>query len=178
MGWLKKFEKKMRGTYADVDAALARHTANEKVGCFKGCASCCHFDVATNDAEVNMIVLAIQAMPADQQQAVEKRIREVHNVHVHGVRDWGRFAAKVPCPLIDEEAGACTVYDVRPLACRGYMARSSGACVAGFASATTSEILASALTIAHAARLQVSVAMKCTEGELTDMLFDRLEDHP
>lgn len=72
--------------------------------CRKGCADCCRQlagEPRVRRAEWEQMAGAIAALP----EAVRERIRQ----------GTGRV-----CPLLDTEAGACLIYDVRPVACRAY----------------------------------------------------------
>jgi len=76
--------------------------------CRKGCDDCCRNLAAAprvSAAEWGAIRTAIDALPGDIAEAVRERIRA--------------RASRV-CPLLDTEAGACLVYEARPIACRTY----------------------------------------------------------
>jgi hypothetical protein len=48
-----------------------------------------------------------------------------------------RAKARLPCPLLDESTGQCTVHPVRPLLCRGYNSCDLGACLRMYESGDT-----------------------------------------
>lgn len=84
--------------------ALAIERAHEGWPCRKGCADCCRQlaePPRVTGAEWELLAAAIDRLPAE----VRERIRE----------GTGRV-----CPLLDQEAGACLVYEARPVACRAY----------------------------------------------------------
>jgi uncharacterized protein len=59
--------------------------------------------------EWNLIVHAINALSADVADAVRRRIL-----------DGAGRARPVVCPMLDTDAGACLIYEARPIACRTY----------------------------------------------------------
>lgn len=46
-----------------------------------------------------------------------------------------RFAARIPCPLLDEASGLCTVHAVRPLLCAGWGSTEESDCAGAGAAA-------------------------------------------
>jgi hypothetical protein len=94
-------------------AAGAEHRAEmARVECRRGCAFCCHVDVTVTPLEAIRLSqharAAGRAVPATEASA--------------------RYA---PCPLLED--GACTVYAMRPFACRSLFSPDATACEAGFA---------------------------------------------
>jgi Fe-S-cluster containining protein len=83
--------------------------------CGEGCDLCCrslpHLPTITR-AEWDRLAVAIAALPASVRTEVRARTEAAEAPRSHG--------AKVVCPLLDRERGACLVYDARPIACRTY----------------------------------------------------------
>jgi len=74
------------------------------IACGKGCSACCHMNVMVSQLEVALIEKEVGARP----------------VHLQGskVHDLETFNG-VPCPFLND--GACSIYEVRPFACRKHM---------------------------------------------------------
>jgi Fe-S-cluster containining protein len=80
--------------------------------CRKGCDDCCRSLAAVprvSAPEWRDIAAALDALPAPIAEAARARIA-------------ASAAAERPivCPLLDTAAGACLVYEARPIACRAY----------------------------------------------------------
>lgn len=100
--------------------------------CSKGCAGCCSYVVNVADAEAMLLAEAVQTMPPKQREATLGRLeawrrlwrsfttgREAGGIHAAAVA-WG--ARRIPCPLLDPATHTCSVYAVRPHACRTHHA--------------------------------------------------------
>ena len=103
------------------DALSARITADgeahdemDKVQCRRGCAFCCHVDVVVTPLEAIRVVAAMRRGDAPDRRAA-----------AHGPR-----AKNAPCPLLIDSL--CSVYAMRPLACRSLFSTDLAACEAGF----------------------------------------------
>ncbi len=74
------------------------------IACGKGCSACCHMNVMVSQLEVALIERETGARP----------------IHLHSskVHDLDTFNG-VPCPFLKN--GACSIYEVRPFACRKHM---------------------------------------------------------
>lgn len=80
--------------------------------CHKGCDRCCRrlADVPRlTGAERDLLSEGVAHLPAEVRRQVEERVREM----AHAV-------PPIVCPFLDRDAGACLVYDCRPVACRTY----------------------------------------------------------
>ncbi|MTD34191.1 YkgJ family cysteine cluster protein [Paludibacterium denitrificans] len=74
------------------------------IACGKGCSACCHMNVMVSQLEVALIEKEVGARPAPLQGS------RVHNLETFN---------GVPCPFLTD--GACSIYEVRPFACRKHM---------------------------------------------------------
>jgi hypothetical protein len=95
-------------------ANLGQRAEMDRVECRRGCAFCCHVDVAVTPLEA---------------------IRLARHERAAGRRETAPATPSprpAPCPLLKD--GACTVYDMRPFACRSLFSPDASACEAGFAS--------------------------------------------
>jgi Fe-S-cluster containining protein len=76
--------------------------------CRKGCSHCCHIAVAINQAEADLIARKTH-IPAAKP---DNRMLEGRQTFADAIA----LGYAHPCPFLVD--GACSVYDVRPLACR------------------------------------------------------------
>jgi Fe-S-cluster containining protein len=94
--------------------------------CVPGCNHCCHLVVHATIAEVAQAADFISRLFTQEQKAdLAKRLYEYERV----VGPWfGRNLGKVrtPCPLL--EAGLCSIYEARPLRCRGVNSLDASVC--------------------------------------------------
>lgn len=98
------------------------------IDCGKGCATCCTLRVTATAPEVFMMARFIEATaPAYAQVGIDLRQR-LHDAdaRTRGLDEGQRVALRQRCPFIAQ--GACTLYKVRPLACRGHASYSRRAC--------------------------------------------------
>ncbi len=106
-----------------LDVQLADFWANEAVlipatpDCKKGCSACCNERVFLNPAE--LVTIAAFLMRTLKRGALERMKRRVARlaklVEVENIEEWWRNER--PCPLL--VANDCSVYSIRPIACRG-----------------------------------------------------------
>jgi hypothetical protein len=109
------------------DASVRRHPPGRAIACGKGCSYCCRNYVAASIPEVLWLARGIRQRWPDAAAAIRGRIAEA----ARRPRDLAaarRTSSTVACPVLDE-AGACSAYDVRPLACRAYVSISVDACI-------------------------------------------------
>jgi Fe-S-cluster containining protein len=97
--------------------------------CCAGCDACCRVHaVFVVPAEVLRIAsyLAGSRTPeelGDLRDRVERLAPRLAEMSLEE-----RARSRVPCPLLDEATGRCTVHAVRPLLCRGYNSYDADAC--------------------------------------------------
>ena len=85
-----------------------------QVACGADCAYCCYVPrVLVTLPELARILEQVQAWPVDHLDALKTRLA----AHVRAQLDVSLPAAKPPCPLLAD--GRCSLYEVRPLVCRG-----------------------------------------------------------
>jgi Fe-S-cluster containining protein len=134
-------------------SALAAGTRGETVSCRMGCAACCRQPVPISEIEIYYFAELVEALPEPRRTEVKERfsnaiehfksigwfdrIREVEEMTLteskqtvtDAINDLGMeyFREGVPCPFLDVEAGACTIHETRPVACREYLVTSPAA---------------------------------------------------
>lgn len=115
----------MAGTSTIADGALAR-APERPPACRAGCAHCCHQAVGVTPPEVFAIYdhLRETRTPRDL-EAVLARVRAADD-RTRGMPAAERISADLPCPFLRDER--CSIYEVRPLSCRGTNSLDAAAC--------------------------------------------------
>ncbi|HYE01572.1 MAG TPA: YkgJ family cysteine cluster protein [Alphaproteobacteria bacterium] len=108
------------------ETAMRNNPRPERVACGKGCAHCCDNFVAASAADV--LLIARRLREAGRAPAVLERLRAAGE-RTRGADAEARYLLRVACPLLTAE-GACSVYAVRPMACRGLASLALSACEA------------------------------------------------
>lgn len=113
----RQFEEQ-RGRDPELEKRLAA------VECRKGCSFCCHMNVAVSPLETVRVWAALregsQIERRDAVLAADARLEQ------RGTQE--RLALKMLCPLLVD--GACSIYELRPLACRALLSLSARLCEA------------------------------------------------
>jgi Fe-S-cluster containining protein len=115
----------MASTSRLIEGLLAR-APRGAVACKAGCAHCCHVVVAVTAPEALTILdyLKRTLAPAALAQLTQ-RIAEFRQ-RTRALSSSERFSPEYPCVFL--EAGRCSIYEVRPLACRGMNSLDSAEC--------------------------------------------------
>ncbi|MDX2054051.1 MAG: YkgJ family cysteine cluster protein [Polyangiaceae bacterium] len=96
--------------------------------CHKGCSYCCHMKTEVLASEAILIAWYLkESLPDSQFLRMREKVAQAA-LRFRGLRATERATARLPCPLLHEESGTCTVYDERPLTCRSYASLSRAAC--------------------------------------------------
>lgn len=121
--------------FADRAVAIVVDQYQPAVACREGCNyCCCKPGVLVTVPELLRLLDAIgQRFSEDEKSALVLRAGRYAS-QIAGSRFDDATNESVPCPLLVD--GRCSVYDVRPLACRGYNSTSADACRAAHADAT------------------------------------------
>ena len=128
-----------RRLLALVDAALdrARAAANHHLVCRSGCTPCCFGPFAITQLDAWRLREGLRALAEtepDRAAAVRQRAAATvaRQAPAFGAGSVGVFATEAeeekfyetfasdPCPALDPDSGACSVYAWRPVACRTY----------------------------------------------------------
>ena len=97
----------------------------QALACKPGCSHCCHARVEVSPAEAFRIARMLQAWPIDELGALIERLRS-HVAAASEVDDWKKRPA---CPFLSQHH--CTIYEVRPGACRKAHSLDVGPCESG-----------------------------------------------
>jgi Fe-S-cluster containining protein len=111
-----------RSINEQTDRAISQvHAAchdGHRIACQSGCTYCCMVPVAASAPEVLAIATFVRDHFDEERQAALDRRVEVNISATEGMDMSQRDRVRLNCPFL--EAGKCTVYEVRPIACRGY----------------------------------------------------------
>ncbi len=101
--------------------------AYPEIACRKGCATCCTLRVTATAPEVLLIERFLRWTESPGRKLnLAKRVEKANQVTC-GLNEEQRVQLRRRCPFIEQ--GACMIYPVRPLACRGHACYDRQACV-------------------------------------------------
>lgn len=113
--------------YADASQAIITRAYQPPIECHDGCAYCCRKPgVLVTVPEALRIVAHVRASLDADALALLRTRAETYLRQLNGRHFNEPCAESVPCPLLVDER--CSVYALRPLACRGYNSTSVDAC--------------------------------------------------
>ena len=98
----------------------------QRVACRSGCTYCCMVPVAASAPEVLAIDTFVRERFDERRKAALDRRVEANISATKGMDMNQRDRVRLNCPFL--EAGKCSVYEVRPIACRGYSSYSVDDC--------------------------------------------------
>jgi Fe-S-cluster containining protein len=114
--------------YGTADSAATSCAASDSrpLACRERCAFCCHIPVGARAQQVLLIADFIRSnFSPNQQAALTDRLRK-HVATVSPLTTLEHYTTNIPCPLLD--GSRCSVYYVRPLACRAYHSLDVSSC--------------------------------------------------
>ena len=119
-----------RCAQVEIDRAGPRAPALQPV-CAAGCSYCCHVHAEVTRPELLALVAHLrEAWTPEATSALRERlVRQV--ARVGGMSDAERWAARIPCALLDD-AGGCSIHVARPLRCRAFHSCSVEPCREAF----------------------------------------------
>lgn len=129
---LRRMGRRMMSVYAELDPVVAQRAAPLKPTCKVGCAGCCYLlplvsmpeavaiaEHFLSDAHRRQLIPALMRSFWEQAEKIDasdpKTMRQTY------------FQKKVPCTFLDTKTNLCTIYNVRPSACRYHMVASDPA---------------------------------------------------
>jgi Fe-S-cluster containining protein len=115
----------MAATSRLADALLARAPAGA-VACRAGCDHCCHQPVGLTPPEALAIAAHLRQSLASEELAVVAARLALRARETRGLSSAERFSPAHPCPFLDH--GQCSIYEARPLACRGMNSLDAAEC--------------------------------------------------
>lgn len=115
----------VKRAYALADEII-EDLGTSELACRKGCNWCCTFKVAVSIPEAFYIAGYLNdSLSSDVFAEMKEKISQTTG-QVAGMSDKDRKISRIFCPLLVD--GSCSVYDARPLTCRGYNSSSESIC--------------------------------------------------
>ena len=110
-----------------------RLTKAPPVACQAGCSWCCFITVITTIPEVIRIAASMNKMSGSQ-AADDVRLDNVNEyvTRMRGLSLSERACLRVRCPMLNPVNGYCTLWDIRPLLCRGWNSADMSKCRHGY----------------------------------------------
>lgn len=105
-------------------------TAAPSIACKAGCAWCCSVQVVVTAPEVFYLAEYLRQTRSEEELALLKRSLAAQWERVKDIPTLQRLLIGVPCALLREPEKTCSVYEARPLACRGHTSVDAGTCEA------------------------------------------------
>ncbi|HEX2660944.1 MAG TPA: YkgJ family cysteine cluster protein [Polyangia bacterium] len=96
------------------------------VACKPGCDHCCHQSVGVTPPEALAIFEHLRHTLGEVERAALAAQLAVSEERTRGLSAAERFSPDHPCPFLAQ--GRCSIYEVRPLACRGMNSLSADEC--------------------------------------------------
>ena len=107
---------------------ISQNPAPIPLACCAGCSWCCYTAVDVTAPEVfNLVAYIGTAYTPDEQAALLEHVVNL-DARSRGKPANERLAGRIPCPLLAN--GRCSVYEYRPLACRGWTSNNARLCEA------------------------------------------------
>lgn len=100
------------------------------IDCSRGCCSCCMLRVSATAPEILLIAWYLRQLRQARPElgaALEQALRQADSI-TRGMSEAKRAGLRRLCPFIHQ--GACAIYPVRPLACRGLACHDRTQCAA------------------------------------------------
>ncbi|OHX37344.1 hypothetical protein BJL95_20545 [Methylomonas sp. LWB] len=118
--------------FSSFEGNVAEETeSHPPIACDKGCATCCTLRVTATAPEVLLIARYIRWTASQNSELGLADLLAKADRQTAGLDEAARVKLRRACPFI--RRGACAIYQVRPLACRGHASYDRQACVDAFA---------------------------------------------
>jgi Fe-S-cluster containining protein len=101
-----------------IEGLLARAPSGA-IACRAGCDHCCYQIVGVTPPEALAIFDHLSRTASDAALAALADRVAAARARTRGLSSAERFSPDHPCPFLEQPTGRCTIYEVRPLACRG-----------------------------------------------------------
>jgi Fe-S-cluster containining protein len=109
-------------------AGLLARAPEGAVACRAGCDHCCYQVVGVTAAEaITIFEHLVRSRTASELERLKTRAAELH-ARSRGLTSAERFSPQLPCLFL--ESGSCSIYEVRPLSCRGMNSLDASECEA------------------------------------------------
>ena len=166
------------------DELIARRIGAQTIACTTGCSWCCHqLIVITNRSDgVALLDKARATLSAQEFAEVETALRE-QAAEIGSMSYEEAETRQWSCPFLRDEL--CTVYDVRPVACRSVFSRDAGCCKAMMQADRFEDLTGNHQELATeigeramALQFEINDRRPVTEAvEMRSLLVDLLDEH-
>jgi len=112
----------------------------EEFHCASGCGYCCHLRISISVAEALIILDYLQKH--NQLRQYKERVRNLREPLARRAasdNSWW-LENSIPCLFLEQNRSLCTIYEVRPFACRAYHSLDKKQCETGFLQRTVTAI--------------------------------------
>lgn len=117
----------MNATSRLAEGLLAR-APEGSVACRAGCDHCCYQVVGVTPPEALAIFEHLERTRSEQELTeLARHVAELYE-NGRGKSSAERFSPDHPCAFLDVASGRCTIYEARPLSCRGMNSLDAGEC--------------------------------------------------
>lgn len=99
------------------------------VDCKDGCSYCCYYHVLVTPAEAIAIAEHIEALPEPRRTELRNAVADTA-ARVASLSEAEYIRINIRCAFL--RASSCSIYSVRPTACRGFHSRDVGVCKRAF----------------------------------------------
>jgi len=117
----------MDGASRLIEGLLAQAPAGA-VACRAGCDHCCYQSVGVTAPEALAIFDHLSRTLADDELERVAAHVAAQRARTRGLSTTERFSPDHPCAFLDASTGRCTIYEVRPLSCRGMNSLDAAEC--------------------------------------------------
>ena len=118
-----------RRAYEFFETSLNGATDKPAIACRKGCGFCCHVTITATAPEIFLIANSLRDQYKDDLEALLYRV-QASDHKTRALSAPVRPLRKIPCVMLIDNA--CSIYAVRPGACRGLVSPSAALCERGY----------------------------------------------
>jgi Fe-S-cluster containining protein len=161
----RNIDPPVRYLHARIDATLQR-LAHIPVACKKGCAHCCHIWVSVTAPEVLFVAKALRRR---NDAGVSERITRAH-VATQDFDFFARGKHPHPCPLLEDDL--CSVYALRPRACRFAASADAGICERSYRKLANEDIPMPVLSVVGRNAYAIALAIALKHAQLPHHLYE------
>ncbi|MEQ6351066.1 YkgJ family cysteine cluster protein [Ralstonia pseudosolanacearum] len=130
-----RFRSAVIQIYRKLDSDLA--SASTHVACQEGCSYCCYYRVEVTAAEALALAEHVAVLPPEAKMRTATRLRETAS-QVSTLTREQYEATNIRCAFL--EGDRCSVYELRPVACRGHHSLSAAVCKDAFVDPTSASM--------------------------------------
>ena len=119
LGGERTLESMALAAHAAMERETSRGNGSRVPACSAGCSYCCHVHAYATVPEILAVAAWLRRSLAPEALVALKERLAAHVARVEPLSDEARWAARIPCVLLDER-GYCSAHEARPLRCRAF----------------------------------------------------------